>query len=150
MFVCSTRKQLLEYLENRLTYNHQILWGHPHRHCRQLYLIWRQYLLPVGFGWNFLRTVPARIITFYTLIEDKRPHKPAGNVITRSFRSAAKMLLNTTESAQNVTEMQKRAHTSEMVRDTAKETCTAASKASPNFSREEYRQSFAAQRSDSF
>ena len=40
---------------------------------------------------------------------------------------------NTTESAQNGSEMQERACNSEMVRDTAKDKCTAASKASSNF-----------------
>ena len=45
---------------------------------------------PDGFGWNFWRKVQARSIKFYTLIEDKWPHKSAGNCIASSFRSAAK------------------------------------------------------------
>ena len=52
------------------------------------------------------------------------------------------MLLNTIESAENGSEMQQKANKSEMVRDTVKNKCTAAAKASSNFSSEEYRQSF--------
>ena len=45
------------------------------------------------------------------------------------------MLLNATEnSAQNGFEMQKKAYNSEMVRDTAKDKCAAASKAYSNLS----------------
>ena len=39
IFVRSTRNQLLEYLENRLTQNHQIVQRHPYRHCLQPYQI---------------------------------------------------------------------------------------------------------------
>ena len=54
------------------------------------------------------------------------------------------MLLNTTESAENGSEMQKRVYKSEMVQDTTKDKCmpTAAAKASSNLSSGEYRQSF--------
>ena len=52
------------------------------------------------------------------------------------------MLLNATEKCGNGSEMPKKAFCSEMVRDMAKNKCTGASKASPNFSSEEYRQSF--------
>ena len=43
-----------------------------------------------GLGWNFSRTVQARITTFYRLIGNNLPHKPAGYEITSCFRSAAK------------------------------------------------------------
>ena len=54
------------------------------------------------------------------------------------------MLLNTTDqtSVQNGSEMPKKAYNSEILRDTAKDKCTAASGASSNFSSEEYRHSF--------
>ena len=64
--------------------------------------IGRHYLLPIGsyrgktventafdgFGWNFSRTVQISIMKFYAVIEDKRPHKPAGNDVTSCFQSA--------------------------------------------------------------
>ena len=40
-----------------------------------------------GFEWNFSRMVQARNMKFYALIEDNRPHKPAGNDATSCFRS---------------------------------------------------------------
>ena len=43
-----------------------------------------------GFVWNFLRTIQARIMKFYALIETKRPHKPARNCITSFFWLATK------------------------------------------------------------
>ena len=52
------------------------------------------------------------------------------------------MLLNATEKCANGSEMQKKACNSEMVRDPAKDKCTAAS----NFSSEKYRQSFRIER----
>ena len=41
-----------------------------------------------GVGWNFSRTVQARITKFAKHIEDDRAHKPVGNNITSYFRSA--------------------------------------------------------------
>ena len=43
-----------------------------------------------GFGWNFSRTVYARITKFHNLAWDVRCDKPAGYGITNYFRSAAK------------------------------------------------------------
>ena len=45
-----------------------------------------------------------------------------------------------------LSEMQKKAYNSEIVRYTAKDKCTAASKASSNFANEQYRQSFRSKR----
>ena len=47
-FIRSTRSRPLEYLENRLTLNHQILHGHPWRESSQTHRIRRYYLVPVG------------------------------------------------------------------------------------------------------
>ena len=83
----STRNQLLEYLENRLTKNQQILRDNPHRHSLQhtgmtsLYTSgWKlqrkncQQSASDGFEWNFSRTVLARITQVYCA-KDNRPHQ---------------------------------------------------------------------------
>ena len=113
MFVRSTRNQPLEYLKNRLTQNRQILHGHPYRHRLQPHTqdmtslstsakkLQRKKTVENtangGFWWNFSRTVLARITKLYTLIDDSRPHKPAGYDFTDCFWSAAKC----NQSAQN-------------------------------------------------
>ena len=55
--------------------------------CRKLYGKTVENTAFDGFGWNFSRTVQARIIQFYTPIEDKRPQTPAGNGVTRHVPS---------------------------------------------------------------
>ena len=43
-----------------------------------------------GFWWNISKTVQGRIMKFYKLVEDNRPHQKPGNDVTSIFRSAAK------------------------------------------------------------
>ena len=71
------------------------------------------------------------------LIEDKRPHKPA----EMASPAPSGQLQN---AIKYESEMQKKACNSEMVQDTAKDRpeCTAASKASSNFSSEEIGRAF--------
>ena len=50
--------------------------------------------------WEPWRTVQARIMKFYTLIEDNRPHKHAANDdVTSCFRSAVNEVRKTAENA---------------------------------------------------
>ena len=81
-----------------------------------------------GFGWNFARTVYERITTFYTLIEDNLSHKTTGYDVTSCFRSAFI----------EVRKIAKNASSDGFVSTES----NALSKASSNFSSEEYRQLF--------
>ena len=84
MFVRSIRNHLLEYLENRLTLNYEILHGHSNGHFLQPQRI-RRHLLPVGscsgktventasdgFGWNFLRTYAGVVVVVVVVVRTK-------------------------------------------------------------------------------
>ena len=85
--------------------------------------------------------VQSRIMKLYMLIEDKWPHKPARNGIKAPSGRLTNAVKFYRKVRKNGSEMQIKAYNSEIVRDTAKDKCTAASKASLNFSSEEYRQS---------
>ena len=105
MFVCSfDTKFALEYAENRLTYNHQILHGHPYRHSLQPHLIWhiiffrskviaKKKTKKYRLRWlrvEFLENSLSEDHEILQLIQDRRPHKPAWYDITNCFWSAAK------------------------------------------------------------
>ena len=78
-----------------------------------------------GFGWNFSRTVQARMSKFYTLLEDNLAHKPPWYDVASCFRSAFIEVRTTAKNAASDGFVCIKSD--------------AVSKASSNFSREEYR-----------
>ena len=90
-----SQSERLEYLENALTYNHEILQEHTYRSTLQLYLIWLHELLAVemtpptasgGISREWFKRGSGNLA--YTLIGDNWPHKRAGYDVTNCFKSA--------------------------------------------------------------
>ena len=101
LFVHSTRKQLLEYLENRspnCTRTSILTLSTAAADMTSLSTSgWKvqgkkQSIIPppAASGGISRMVLQTRFAKFYTLIEDNRPHKHAGNGVTSCFRLAAK------------------------------------------------------------